>query len=324
MPAPSSALSTLRPDISGSLMEFDLAMDREGFVWNRVMPVFEAKKASGQFGKIPVAQLLQNRSTLRAPGGGYSRGSFTFEPVTFNTIEYGAEEPIDDREAALYSEYFDAEVVSGQRAQDAVLRNAEKRVAELLFSASTFSGHTGAITNEWDDASNATPINDVETAVRAIWTASGLWANALVINRHVFRNLRNCDQIVERINSQGAGNPSKPSDITADMLARVFDLEKIIVAGSAKSGVTEGQTFSADKIWSDEYALVCRVATSGDIKEPCVGRVFHWAEDGSTVGGTIETYRDETVRSDIARCRHDVDEKLLYASAGYLLSNATT
>ncbi len=324
MPAPSTALSTLRPDIAGSLMEFDLAMDREGFVWNRVMPVFEARKSSGQFGKIPIEQLLQNRDTVRAPGSGYSRGKFTFEPVSFATIENGAEEPIDDRESELYAEYFDAEVIAGQRAQDVVLRNAEKRVAALLFNATTFSGHTSAITNEWDDYSNATPINDVETAVRAVWTACGLWPNSLTINRHVFRNLRNCDQIIERINSQGAGSATKASDITAEMLARVFDLAQVIVAGGTKNSAAEGQAFAADKIWSDEYALISRVATSNDIKEPCVGRVFHWGEDGSSVGGTMETYRDETVRANIVRCRHDVDEKLLYADAGYLLSNITT
>jgi hypothetical protein len=324
MPAPSSALSTLRPDIAGSLMEFDLAMDREGFVWNRVMPVFETQKSSGKFGLIPVEQLLQNRDTARSPGSGYSRGKWKFTDASFATVEHGAEEPVDDREAALYADYFDAEVVSGQRAQDAVLRNAEKRVADLLFNATTFSGKTAAVTNEWDDAANATPIIDVETAVRAIWSASGLWPNALVINRHVFRNLRNCDEIIERINSAGAGNATKADDITAAMLARVFDLSQVIVAGSAKAGNNEGQAFSASKIWSDEYALVCRVATTNDIREPCIGRIFHWAEDGSNIGGTIETYRDETVRSDIVRCRHDVDEKTLHLEGGYLLSNITT
>lgn len=324
MPAPSSSLATLRPDIAGSLMEFDLAMDREGFVWNMVLPVFDVRKSSGKYGKIPVEQLLQQRETKRNPGGGYSRGKWTFTDASYATVEHGAEEPVDDREAQLYADYFDAEIVSGQRAQDAVLRNAEQRVADLVFNASTFASYKTAVTNEWDDYDNATPIDDVEAAVRAIWSTSGLWANALIINRHVFRNLRNCAQIIERINSQGAGSPTKASDITREMLARVFDLEQIIVAGSAKAGNKEGQSFSASKIWSDEYAMVARVARSNDIREPCLGRTFHWAEDGSDVGGTIETYRDETVRSDIVRCRHDVDENLTYTECGHLLENITT
>jgi hypothetical protein len=324
MPSPSSALSTLRPEIAGSLTQFDLAMDRAGFVWNRVLPVFEAQKQSGKFGKIPVAQLLQNRETTRQSGGGYSRGSWTFQDDSYSTVEHGAEEPIDDREATMYRDYFEAEVISAQRAFDAVLRNAEKRAAAAIFNATTFSSYKSTITNEWDDAANATPITDVEAAVRAVWNQCGLWPNALIINRHVFRNLRNCEQIIDRIASSGAGSPTKPSDITVQQLAAVFDLPQIIVAGGTKNTAAEGQAAAFGKIWSDEYAMVARLVETNDIREPGLGRTFHWGEDGSQVMGTIETYRDETVRSDITRVRHEVDEKLLYVECGHLLENITT
>jgi hypothetical protein len=70
--------------------------------------------------------------------------------------------------------------------------------------------------------------------------------------------------------------------------------------------------------------MVCRVATGLDIREACIGRTFHWSADGSSIGGTIEEYRDETVRSAIIRVRHDVDEVVMYPQAGHLLSNITT
>lgn len=325
MGSPSSALSTLRPDIAGSFMEFDTAMDRAGFIWSRVLPVFETQKSSGRFGKIPIEQLLQNRETRRNPGSGYSRGKFTFTDASFATEEHGAEEPIDDREAKLYADYFDAEVIAGERARDAVLRNAEKRVADLIFNATTWTGSnlTTAVGTEWSTVASATPITNVEAAVIKVYDNSGLWPNALIINRKVFRNLRNCTQIIDRIASSGAGNPTKASDITTAMLAAVFDLDYVIVAGSSKNGATEGQAASPTQIWSSEYAMVCRVAASNDIKEPCIGRVFHWGEDGSSVQGAVESYRDEKVRSDVVRVRHDVDEKVLYPEMGHLLSNIT-
>ena len=70
--------------------------------------------------------------------------------------------------------------------------------------------------------------------------------------------------------------------------------------------------------------MVCRIATDSDIKSPCIGRTLHWAEDGSEIGGTVETYRDESVRGDVVRVRHQTDEKMLYTQAGHLLSNITT
>jgi hypothetical protein len=303
-------------------------MDQLGFVADQVFPVIDVASQAGNFGKIPLEQLLQERDTKRAPGSGYSRGSFTFQPAVYACEEHGAEEPVDDREAKMYREYFDAEVISTARAFSAVLTNAEKRVADAVFNTSTWTGTplTTAISNEWDSnhTTNAVPITDVEAAVQKVYDNSGLWCNALIINRKVFRNLRNLDQIIERINSSGAGSPSKPSDITTQMLAQVFDLPYIIVAGSSRNSAKEGQTATPTQIWSSEYAMVCKIATSADMREPCIGRTFHWSEDGSSIGGTVETYRDETVRGDVVRVRHDVDEIVLYAEAGHLLSNVTT
>src|SRR5690606_17563892 len=112
-------------------------------------------------------------------------------------------EVVDDRESDMYADFFDAEVVSAARAFNAVLRNAEQRVADMVFNATTWTSHTTAVTNEWDDAANATPIADVEAAAQAVYAACGIWPDTLVINRKVFRNLRNCDEIVDRVKYQG-------------------------------------------------------------------------------------------------------------------------
>jgi len=324
MPTPESSLSTLRPDVSAALEEFNLQADREGFVAYRVLPVFESARASGQFGIIPVEQLLQERDTERSARSGYARGDWTFQKSTFATVEHGAEEPVDDNEAALYADWFDSEVISAERARHAVLLNAERRVANAVFNATTFTSQTTTVSNEWDDASNATPIDDVESAVQAIWDRTGVWPNSLVINRKVFRNLRNCDQIIERIASSGAGFATRPGDITTEQLAQCFDLANIIVAGGARNSATEGQSLSISPIWSDEYAMVTRVASSADFREVCLGRTFHWGQDGSSIGGTVESYRDERIRADVIRCRHQVDEVLLYTELGQLLDNITS
>jgi hypothetical protein len=325
MPSPTSSLATQRPDLA-TFLEFDLESEKSGYISTQVMPVQNVVSQSGSFGKIPIEQLLQQRETRRAPGAGYARGNFTFGTATYATEEHGAEEPVDDREAKMYAEYFDAEQVSTMRAFSAVLRNAEERTADAIFNTTTWTGSslTTALTHEWDDATNAVPLTDVEAAVQKIYDNSGLWANALVINRKVFRNLRNCDQVIERIQSAGAGDATKASDVTVQMLAQAFDLPFIIVAGTSKNSANEGQAATPTQIWSGEYAMICKVATGMDMREPCIGRTFHWSDDGSNIGGTVESYRDEVIRGNVIRVRHDVDEVVLYPQAGHLLSNVTT
>jgi hypothetical protein len=326
MPSPSSSLATLRPDIAESFTEFDLAMNESGFIWNQVMPVTDVAKSSGTFGIIPIEQLLQARDTKRAPGAGYARSGFTFTTSTFATEEHGAEEPVDDREAKLYAEYFDAELIAGMRAAHAVRLNAEIRIASAIYNTTTWNGGalTTGITHEWDDATNAVPVDDVFAARALVYDGSGIWPDTLIINYKQFLNLLKCDQIIERIESAGAGSSSRAGQITVEMLAQCFNLRKILIGGGSKNSANEGVAATPEMVWSDEYAMVCKTADTADFREPCVGRVFHWSEDGSSLNGTVETYREEAIRSDVVRVRHDVDEKVLYPQLGHLLSNVTT
>ena len=324
MPSPSSSLATLRPDLAASLEEFDLESNYGGFIGSQVFPVLNVAERSGNFGIIPIEQLLQEADTERAPGTGYARGKWKFETGTYTTAEHGWEEPVDDNEAAAYGNYFRAEVVATARARAHVLINKEKRVAAAVFNATTYASQKTTITNEWDDAAAAIPINDVETAVRAVYNRSGLWPNCLIMNRLVFRNLRLCDQIREELTASGAGQSALQSEIAIQQLQKAFDLPYILVAGGIRNSANEGQAATIAQIWDSEYAMVCRIAMSDDFREPCIGRSFHWGGDGSSPDGTVESYRDEAIRSDIIRCRHQMQEKNIHIAAAQLLDNVTT
>lgn len=321
MVAPSQSLATLRPDLAASFEEFDLEMDRLGFIATQVCPVLEVDRAAGNFGRIPIEQMLINRDTERAPGSGYDRSKFTFKPDTYATVEQGAEEPVDDNEAKMYASYFDYELLASRRARDAVVRNQEKRVAALIFNTTTFTGSdlTTAVSVPWSTSASATPIADVEAAVKKVYTNSGIWANALILNRLAFRDLRNCDEIVSRIKYSGLFN-STTGGITVDVLKQVFDLEYILVAGGVYNTDNGGNSASLSTIWDDTKAMVCHISPSLDVRRPTLARTFHWGEDGSSIGGTVETYRDETVRGNVVRVRHQTQERLMYTQLGHLLT----
>jgi hypothetical protein len=326
MPAtPTSSNTTVRADLA-AFFEFDLEMESREYIGTKVLPVVETQLQADNPGKVPLEALLQEVDTKRSSGGSYNRGSWQFERFTYATEENGWEEPVDERDEKRYQDLLQIDQIAYSRAVNFVMKNHEKRCADLVFNATTWTGAslTTGVTNEWDDAPNATPIVDVEAARLKVYNGSGLWPNALVINKKVFHNLRQCDEIIDRINSAGAGSASKASDITAAMLAAVFDLKYILIGGGSKNSASEGQAASPAQIWSDEYAMVCRVAETGDMREPCVGRTFHWAADGSVIGGLVEEYYSDEVRARMIRVRHDTDEVIMYPQAGHLLSNITT
>jgi len=319
MQTPSATLATLRPELR-SFEEFDLEMSRQGFIGTQVAPVVEVAKASGTFGKIPIEELLRTPDTVRAPGSGYSRSAHKFTTDSYTTQEHGHEFPVDDNQAAVYSDFFDAEMKATQRCYDAILRAQERRIAALIFNTTTWTGAslTTGVSNVWS-ASNGTPVADVEAACQKVWSNSGLWPNTLILTRLAFRALRHSDDIINRIKYWGGDDP-KQRAVTAAVLAQVFDLDRVIVADSIKNTANEAQSASLASLWDKTMAMVCHINPSSDVSVPTLARLFHYGEDGSQIGGTIETYREEQTRSQIVRVRHQVGEKVMYPELGHLLT----
>ena len=322
MPAPSTALNGYRPDL-GMMFEFDVEMDNAGFIANRMAPVIEVAEQNGTLGIIPLKQLRQTPMTGRNDRGQYNRVNFTFEDETYATKENGLEMPIDQRRSKIYRNWFDFEVVSAAITLNMVMRAYEMRVAALIHNATTFTGSakTTVITHEWNDHTNAVPLTDVLGAKLDVWGATGIYPDALQVNKRQFDNLRLCDQITDKIASEGAGSAIKPADITKEILANCFDVREIIVADSSKDSANEGQSVSIAQIWGNEYAFLFKSPRTNRVEEPCLARTVHWGEDGSTIGGQMETYYEDSSRGDVVRVRHDSQERVMYTSLGHLFSN---
>jgi len=176
-----------------------------------------------------------------------------------------------------------------------------------------------AASTPWTSAA-ANPIDDINLAFDAVYAASGLWPDTLVINYQMFRALRRNDQVIQSLTASGAGDRATQKDVTILQLQDVFAVRKIIVGGSSTNLANEGQNAQIAQIWPKNLAWVGRTCDDMDVRTPCAGRTFHWGEDGSTLFGTVETYREEQTRSDIVRVRHEVQEKILYKEAGVVLN----
>lgn len=318
---PSAALTTLRPDLGASLMELDLAMARLGFIGYRILRRITTAVSSGTFGRIPLEELLRERPLDRAPGSRYNRDEWKFTEDSFATQERGLEGVLDDREVKLYANYFDAETITTERTRDQVLRAAEKRCADLLTNTSTFAN--GAAGTAWTTFATADPQGNVDARIQAIRDATGLTPNAIVLPYKAFRALRRTTQFKDAVASSGAGESTLTRRISLQQIADFFEIENVFVGDAQRNSAKQGQAATLAEIWPADKVLVGRIATTDDIKEPCVGRTFDWQADGGELDGTVETYRDETVRGEVTRVRHDVQEKLLLKECWEIITGAT-
>lgn len=321
MPRPTSATTIQRPDLGAIAFEYMMEASQLGFIGLQIMPLFEVPQQSADYPIIPIEALLKLQDTARAPRGNYNRSDYEFEMGTYACKEHGWEEPVDDVEAALYRRFFDAEEVAVKRAVDIILRAQEARIAAKVFNTGNIT-NTAAVAIEWDTAATAVPRSDVNTAKEAMRAATGLTPNALVISHKVFSSLLVCKSITDALQYT---NPLQINSEEAQrrLLSQYFGLE-VLVGNAIKDGKKKGQSYSISDIWDDEYAGLFKLSAGGqDLREPCLGRTFLWTED-SPSNTVTEQYREDKIRSNVYRIRHNVDECFIFTGAGYLLSNITT
>ena len=322
MPRPTSGTTIQRSDLGVLAFEYMIDAANRGFICLDLLPVFEVMEQSADYPVIPFEALLKLQSVARAPRGGYPRGDYEFETGTYACKEYGWEEPVDDVERKLYRRFFDAEEVATLRAVDIVLRAQEARVAALLQSASVPA--TSGVTIEWDTSATCTPREDVATAKEAMRAAGQPEPNVLAISKKVFNKLMLAKQVTDAFRYGAVPFEVRPFEQKKRDLAAFFDIDRLLVGGAIKDTTKKGKSFSAGDMWDDEYAGLFKVSNGGpDLREPCIGRTFLWTAD-SPQNIVTESYRDETIRSDIYRVRQYTAEAIVFSGAGYLLSNIHT
>jgi hypothetical protein len=308
-----------RPDLGIAVMEYYEGATM-GTIGLQLMPIFETPDQASNYPVIPKEALLSAPDVSRAPRGNYNRGDWTYENGQFKTYEKGWEEPIDDSERNLLDRRVSgmADMIATRRAMNIILRNQEKRIASKIFNAVNFSAHS--VTNEWDSASSATPITDVKDGKAAFRTQCGMLPDALVMSWTTFEDLKNCDQIVNRLKYTFPGLDL--NRMTSAQLAAVFDVPQVLVGGGVYNSAKKNKTASLSDFWNYEYAALVKISSGDDFTEPGIGRTFLWTED-SRENAIVEQYRDEPIRSDIFRVRHHVDEAFMrsYDDTGTVVSD---
>lgn len=318
MTTPATQITNYRPDLAGALEEFDLEYNEAGFVGLKIAPVIEVDRQSGQYAKIPLAAMLQSRDARRNSDGSYPRISGTGDKDTYATEDYGLEERVDDRRSAIYSDMWDSEVLAAQRVRYSIMEAHEQRVIDAVLGSGTplTSTASGAL---WSVAGTDV-IAEVRAAKLRIRAKCGKMPNVMVVDEEVIEYLLSNTGILDRY--VGASDRTAKS-ITVTGLAAALNLDEIVVSKSLKNTAVAPKAAVLASQWDKTVAMLLvrqNGAGNRDTRRPRLMNTFHWSEDGSQVGGTFETYRDEKTRGDIVRNRMETVEKIVYSNCAELIT----
>lgn len=321
MPFSSRKKALVRGDLGIAVDEYRRGPNAFGWIAEKILKPMVVPLQSSEFPVIPIEAMLSQQDTKRAMRGFYNRSDWETEMGFYSTKENGWEELLDERELKLYRNLFDAEIVAVNRAIGIVLRSQEIRTAAKLFNASNFDGD--GVNVEWSVKATATPIDDVDTAKKAVRAKCGMIPDTLVLPYIAFENAKRCAQVAELLKYTFPGEDI--ASMSAAQLAKVLDVQQILVGDEQVNTAKKGKSAVLGEIWNPEYALLTCTAQSESFDEPCVGRIVRWSEEsGDGEGGTIvEQYYVDGNRSDVYRVRNDSDELLLktYDDTGAVKSN---
>jgi hypothetical protein len=286
--------------------------DSTAFVGRRLFPLFFTALQSANYYVFNRENLLNAPTNIRrAPGSHYTRHPMTLTGDSYSCQNYGVEEPVDDEERAKYGSAVDADNAAVRRGVNTILINHELRVRDKIYNASGIPTSTPGAT--WDDPA-ATPVQDVRVMKEGIYSNCGMEANVLCMNRNVFNALCDCPQILDRIKYSERGI------ITEQLLASLFGVAEVLVAGGVVNSAAEGLTLNPSSIWGSTVILA-HVESAQDLSAPNFGRTFAWSQFTGPDGLQTFTYRQDEIDSDIHRVRQHCDEKLVGPECGYRLTD---
>ncbi|MDR1279340.1 MAG: major capsid protein [Opitutaceae bacterium] len=286
----------------------------EDFVGLKLAPLFRTAEQSATYPVFGRENLL-NVPTLRqrAPGTPYQRSVPSISDDKYATKDYGHEVPVADETRKKYAKQIDADRAAIRRNAHTILVNHETRVHDLITGPGVT--HRASPATKWDVYATSDPLADVKAAVRVIDIESGLRPNTLTLSRTVADKLTLHPKIRQLF-------PTYNGPITEEMLRTAFEIERVLIAGGKTNTAAEGRTMSINYLWGDDVVLSVSDDTQ-DLEAPNAARTFLWTEEsgGDVAGSYVETYRDETIKSDVHRTNHHTDEKLTGKDFIYLLED---
>ena len=294
--------------------------NQDNFIADKVFPVIPVDKKSDKFFTYTKNDWFRDEAQRRAGGTESAGGGYGLSTDSYSADVFAFHKDVDDQ--TLYN--ADAPLNPLREATEFVTRRLALR-KEIQWNSDFFAGsiwgndYDGVAgtpsTNEvkqWSDYAASDPIDDIEDAKAGILSTTGMEANTLVLGYDVFRTLKNHPDIVDRIKYTSS------QTVTADMLAAMFDVPRVIISKAVKATNNEGAT-AAYSFTSGKKALLCHVAPTPGLLTPSAGYSFSWTGVSGGLGATIGTsqFRMESLKADRIEAEMAFDNKVIASDLGW-------
>lgn len=301
-----------------------------GAIGDMIFPIINVKNETDYYPMFPMGAWARDsigNSGPTAPGGEGTDIGFNMNlDNTYQCEEYRARWPLHRRVRNNADSALQIQTRGSELCAHALTIARERRVAALVFLASTWgSGTDPTISTKWSDYVNSDPIGEIDTGIAAVEdNTAGHIANIAVIGVELWRVTRRHPEIIELCRGSAVdGNLI----VTPQNFAAAFELDKVLIgrmpytadeeipiATEAPSGVQSTTLPALTKIWGKNM-WIGHVSPANSMLDPSAG--YQFRNEFRT-----RSFLDDRTETEYVESIELVDEKMVSARCGYYIPAA--
>lgn len=290
------------------------------YVGMRLMPDVRTTKRSNVYATYGKRDRFQAANDEVGPDGDVNqvietRGTENFSVKDYALKNYVLLETLANQDAPL-----DEMVDLTEAVMDRLLLRKEKRIKDIVFSASSYDASNtaavGAGASKWDDSSGGDIIDDILAAVSALFTGRNPTRIVAVCGRDVWNVIANNTAIKDLFLNvrEGLAQP--------DRVAEYFGIDEILIADAREDTANIGASASFSRIWSEDNFAILRVAENPTPRSLHFGSTF--LMDGHPVTNEWFDPSPGVQGAFWAKTGWSMDEKVVADDAGFLITDCLT
>ncbi len=301
---------------SMALTNISVAYKNPAFIADTLAPPVPVRKQQDKYFIVDSdRESFRSTPDHRAPGAAANEVDFALSTDSYYCNDHALTSIVPDEERANADPAIQPDIDRVEFLSEKIGLNKEIELAGLIQNTATLPGRTLSGVQMWSDT-NSAPISDIEAARADIIEACQSVPNTLVLPYDVFVKLRTHPAILSNLQYTHSGVP------TTDILAQIFDVERVLVPRAVQNTARPGQSASMAYVWG-KHAFLAYIPPRAGLKTLAFALTFSWNNaPGSIHGRSVETWRDDTRKGAMIRVQRYYDQKIVCKDAIYVWKNA--
>ena len=287
------------------------------YVHDQLFPVVPVEFQSDLYYTYSKADFLRDMVEERADGTESAGTGYTLSTTPYLCKVYALHKQVTKRQRANADSVLKPDQDAATFLAQQMLIKRERQWADAYFKTGVWGTSTTVdLGDRWDHSTGGDPIGLIETGIEKIAQECGMMPNCAVIGRNAWRILKHHSHVVDRYKH------TSPESITTDMVARLVELDRIIVAKAIRNTAAEGATGAYSFIASTTDMLLAYVTDTPSLQMPSAGYTFEWTGvNGTSSPMTTAKYAEPLKKADRIETEYSWDFKVVAKDCGYFLKS---